>query len=102
MSRLDLSKAYPNWVCLFLLLAPLVTDAQREAYNWVLADSMMVDFSDDTVKLIPNINFVADEASATISDKHDNLLFYTNGVQVYNRDFRIMLGGDSGCTTNFT
>jgi gliding motility-associated-like protein len=37
---------------------------------------------------------ISDEGNATISDSLGNLLFYTNGVSVYNKEHEIMLNGD--------
>src|SRR6187200_578664 len=37
----------------------------------------------------------ADEGSSTICDSDGNLLFYTNGVTVYNRNHQIMFNGEN-------
>lgn len=51
----------------------------------------------------PIYNFETPESSATMSDPDGNLLFYTNGIHVWNREHRIMPNGVNitGAVDNF-
>lgn len=44
---------------------------------------------------LPNSQMLADEGSAAISDKNGDLLFYTNGVDIYNKQHQVMLNGNN-------
>jgi gliding motility-associated-like protein len=43
---------------------------------------------------LSNSEMIADEGSSSICDTAGNLLFYTNGVTVYNKNHQVMLNGD--------
>ena len=62
--------------------------------NWVFADSAGLNFSSGEP-----VSFVSSstghEAFASISDSAGNLLFYTNGSRVWNRNHEMMPNGDS-------
>ena len=67
--------------------------AQNQAANWVFGDSALLSFSDLTISA-DTVNFViAQEASASISDTSGNLLFYTDGKYVWNRNQELMPNG---------
>lgn len=44
--------------------------------------------------LLENSAMIADEGSSTVSDANGQLLFYTNGIKVYNREHEVMRNGD--------
>lgn len=45
--------------------------------------------------LLTNSAMDADEAAAAISDVNGNLLFYTNGATVFNKNHQVMINGDN-------
>ncbi|HEX5653840.1 MAG TPA: PKD domain-containing protein [Chitinophagaceae bacterium] len=67
--------------------------------NWYFGRQAGLTFNDVNGSAIPsplqNGQLQADEGSATISDSLGNLLFYTNGVRIFNRQHQLMLNGDS-------
>ncbi|MGY5850267.1 T9SS type B sorting domain-containing protein [Salegentibacter sp. F14] len=66
--------------------------AQREAANWYFGDSAGLDFN--TGVPVPQIGKLQTvEGCATISDRFGNLLFYTDGMQVYDRGHNRMPNG---------
>ncbi|MEP7197719.1 MAG: PKD domain-containing protein [Saprospiraceae bacterium] len=82
--------------------------AQKFNANWVLGYSinngpdssfgrLNVDFSEG--KFIASktnrVRHTMDFTNASISDSLGNLLFYTNGLEVYNRLFKVMPNGDT-------
>lgn len=79
------------------LLGPLKLFAQTDAH-WYFGIKAALNFNPSGNQPVPivlsnNIMETA-EASATISDNNGNLLFYTNGVTVFNRNHEIMGNGD--------
>jgi hypothetical protein len=81
----------------FLILSYTVT-AQQYDKTWVLGQYMSsLTFSGDSVipALLPNNTIQSYETIANICDTGGNLLFYTNGVNVYNIQGNIMVNGDS-------
>lgn len=68
--------------------------AQSKSDNWYFGDSVLLKFNEFTLEAIPAAG-IAHEASASISDNSGNLLFYTNGVSVWNRLNAMMSNGDS-------
>jgi len=76
------------------LFASLQMKAQGQMDNWVFGDSAGLNFdSVDPIFFLTGIRTL--ETCASISDTDGNLLFYTNGVQVWNRENMLMPHGDS-------
>ncbi|MEZ4795884.1 MAG: T9SS type B sorting domain-containing protein [Flavobacteriaceae bacterium] len=79
--------------------------AQNEAANWYFGQNAGIQF-DNTGNLIGSIDggqLSTVEGCTTISDTNGNLLFYTDGTLVYNRNHQLMpngtgLFGDSSST----
>lgn len=68
--------------------------AQGETANWYFGKGAGLVFRGDTVTAIANSRLHTEEGSATISDKNGNLLFYTNGITVWNKHHRVMPNGN--------
>lgn len=64
-------------------------------YNkyWTFGDSAGIIFEDDGSITPFNTGMAAFESAATISDSLGNLLFYTNGKSIFNRDNEEMVNG---------
>ena len=76
------------------LLSITVVFAQHEADNWYFGDRAGITFKDDSVKAIDNGELFSTEGCAAISDKNTGeLLFYSNGSTVWNRNHEIMENG---------
>ena len=79
--------------------------AQNEAANWYFGQNAGIQF-DDSGNLIGSIDggqLSTLEGCTSISDTNGNLLFYTDGTLVYNRNHQLMpngtgLFGDSSST----
>ncbi len=65
--------------------------AQNENNHWFFGAGCGLTFSPTTTAIPGNLNTL--EGCATISDKSGNLLFYTDGITVYNRNGVIMTNG---------
>ncbi|KAA6435710.1 hypothetical protein FOE74_07140 [Rufibacter glacialis] len=85
----------------FLLLLPLgllslMALAQKEATTWYFGHNAGLSFADPAnPQPLKDGNMFSEEGCAVLSDALGNLLFYTNGMQVWNRNKQIMAGGDS-------
>lgn len=76
-----------------LLLLPFLAGAQGENDNWYFGYHCRVNFSGTTPVVPPTNQMDAFEACGTVSDSSGNLLFYTNGQQLFNRDHQVMQNG---------
>ena len=78
------------------LLTGFVADGQRND-NWYFGARAALSFNPPAGQpvpaALPNSVMVADECSASISDEDGKLLFYTNGITVYNKVHQQMLNG---------
>lgn len=80
-----------------LLILPLFVFSQGENDNWYFGKLSAVNFSAPSPAVINtsqmgNAQFIT-EASGTVSDSNGNLLFYTDGINLWNRDNQIMDNG---------
>lgn len=67
--------------------------AQKEANFWYFGTSGL-DFNSGNPISLGNSQMTTQEGSASISDSFGNLLFYTDGVTVWNKNHAIMLNGE--------
>lgn len=68
---------------------------QPQSTHWYFGDSAAIEFTDTGVVALTESAMFSREGCATTSDSLGNLLFYTTGFQVWNRDHEIMPNGDS-------
>ena len=82
-------------VLLFGLLFPTLLRSQGETSNWYFGNGAGITFNTDG-SIAPQTNGKLDtfEGCATISDSFGELLFYTDGITVYNQDHIVMSNGD--------
>ncbi|RNC84904.1 MAG: gliding motility-associated C-terminal domain-containing protein [Winogradskyella sp.] len=89
---------------LFVLLSSTHLIAQQEASNWYFGDNAGIRFNQDgTITALSDGQLATDEGCTSISDGNGNLLFYTDGRTVYDRNNNQMpngfgLAGDSSST----
>ncbi len=69
-----------------LLLSSGSLLAQKEFWNWHFGTNAGVNFSSGNPVAFTNSALSTFEGSATISDKNGNLLFYTDGMKVWNKN----------------
>ena len=83
---------------LFLIQIVLSTKlfAQKETYNWYFGGGAGITFMPDgeEAKFSPNgkidIHYGIREGSAALSDRNGNLLFYSDGFSIWNKNHRIL------------
>jgi len=80
---------------LFLILKYIFLQSQipGPTTNWYFGNGAGITFNSGTPIALTNGALVTIEGVATISDDLGNLLFYTDGVTVYNRNHTIMVNG---------
>lgn len=97
MVKLPVRLRISGFSLLLALLCPFLNNAQTDA-NWYFGLKAALKFNPTGNQAVPvvltNNAMETAEASATISDNAGNLLFYTNGVTVYNRNHSVMANGD--------
>ena len=84
-----------HWFILALFMAnSWILGAQRNNI-WYFGRKAGLNFNQPVPTPLANSVMNADEGSSTICDSDGNLLFYTNGVTVYNRNHEVMLNGEN-------
>lgn len=67
---------------------------QDETANWYFGRGAGIQFNNDgSVTPLTDSKISTEEGCASISDESGNLLFYTDGITVFNHDHEIMLNG---------
>jgi hypothetical protein len=67
--------------------------SQGEANIWYFGQNAGLDFNGGSPVALTNGQLATDEGCATISDTNGQLLFYTDGITVYNKNHSIMANG---------
>lgn len=75
-----------------LLFIPIVAFSQKEAAFWYFGELAGLDFNSGSPVSTTGA-LVSFEGSATMSDCDGNLLFYTDGVTVWDNTHNVMLNG---------
>ncbi len=79
---------------LFGMLCPVLLFGQGETDNWYFGNGAGITFNNDgSVTPLADGQINTLEGCATISDPFGSLLFYTDGITVYNRNHQIMENG---------
>src|SRR5688572_27382027 len=72
-------------LCVLLVLSLTAVKAQKEANIWYFGAQAGMDFNGGAPVSLSNGQLYTTEGCASIADANGNLLFYTEGVNVYNR-----------------
>ncbi len=75
--------------------------AQKEGHIWYFGENAGIDFSSGSPVAITDGALVTGEGCSSICDSTGTLLFYTNGVDIWNRNHNIMHNG-SGLGGSFS
>ncbi len=81
-------------IIFFLFINNVNLSAQNHTNHWYFGEKagLLFDLQNDP-QVLTDGAMIASNACATISDKDGNLLFYTNGTNVWNRNHSIMING---------
>jgi len=83
-----------NLLSLIMLLIPLMGYCQHQADNWFFGVFAGLNFTSGTpVAISSNNTLDTNEGCSAISDSAGNLLFYTDGVTVWNKQYHVMPNG---------
>lgn len=88
-------------VIILILLLQCTLLAQKEANIWYFGNKAGLDFNSGTPVALTNSSLNTFEGVATICDKNGSLLFYTDGITVYNKNHAIMQNG-TGLKGNYS
>lgn len=80
------------FLILQLLLSQLIF-SQNEGNTWYFGSNAGLDFNSGIPVSLPNGQINCNEGAATISDSSGQLLFYTDGITVWNKDHVVMPNG---------
>ncbi len=78
---------------LLLFILPTISFSQKEAAIWYFGQYAGLDFNSGTPVVLTDGQIDTFEGCATISDNRGDLLFYTDGVTVWDRNHNIMPNG---------
>lgn len=76
-----------------LLLMTISCFSQKEAYNWFFGTNAALQFHSGRPMSVSGNAMNAREECTTMSDKDGNLLFYSNGESVWNKNNQVMANG---------
>ncbi|HFS68152.1 MAG TPA: hypothetical protein ENK67_08060, partial [Flavobacteriia bacterium] len=79
----------------FILLGISSINAQNQADNWFFGDHAGLNFSTGNPVPITGGALSTVEGCSSFSDENGNLLFYTDGITVYNRNNQVMPNGNN-------
>lgn len=68
--------------------------SQGENNNWYFGYKVGLNFSGSSPQFLNNSQMTSMTSSATISDSNGNLLFYSDGLEIWNREHQVMTNGD--------
>ncbi|HOB27707.1 MAG TPA: hypothetical protein PKJ07_06165, partial [Bacteroidales bacterium] len=83
---------------LFFLLVFIINEtlySQNEGNNWYFGENAGLSFNTAPPTPLTNGQLDTYEGCATVSDKNGNLLFYTDGMTVYDKMHNIMPNGSN-------
>ena len=92
---LQLKRKTCLFTVLYLVLFTTCAFAQKEANIWYFGNKAGLDFNHSPPKALTNSAMDAREGCASIADANGNLLFYTNGVVIWDKTHRVMKNGKS-------
>lgn len=83
-----------------LYVSSIAAQAQNETANWIFGNqshrTVLFHFEDSLESITTDtLDFEVYQTFASISDSVGDLLFYTNGYSIINKDFELMENGDS-------
>jgi outer membrane protein OmpA-like peptidoglycan-associated protein len=78
----------------FLLIITLSLSAQNQGNIWYFGDGIGLDFNQNPPALLTNGKMITNEGCSSISDENGNLLLYTDGIKVWNKNHQIIPNAD--------
>jgi gliding motility-associated-like protein len=91
--NLLMSAIFKKAVTLFLCLASLFSSAQNEKKKWYFGQQAGLDFASNPPTVLTNGAMWQLEGCSSIADQTGNLLFYTDGITVWDQSHSTMSNG---------
>ncbi|PWH83132.1 hypothetical protein DIS18_00840 [Algibacter marinivivus] len=88
-----MKKILKKYLTLIIFISTINGFSQNEAANWYFGNKSAINFLNDTPIVLSNSSMNTVEACSSISDSTGNLLFYSNGVNVWDKNHSIMPNG---------
>jgi gliding motility-associated-like protein len=89
-----------NFLRVFIFLITVNTYAQKEANYWYFGENAGLDFSSGSPVVLTDGKLNTREGCSTISDKNGQLLFYSDGTTVWNKNHEVMKFTDGKLATD--
>ena len=80
-------------LCLLVFIINETLYSQNEGNNWYFGNKAGLSFNTDPPTPLTNGQLSTGEGCAAVSDLNGNLLFYTDGIYVYNKMHNVMPNG---------
>lgn len=88
-----LRKFLPFYLFFLFIISFSYGFSQKEFYRWYFGNGAGLDFSAGPPFALTNGKLYTEEGCASVSDANGNLLFYTNGIQVWDRNHQLLPNG---------
>ncbi|WP_370479229.1 T9SS type B sorting domain-containing protein [Tamlana flava] len=86
-------KALRKLLCFLVVILFNFSFAQKESAFWYFGIKAGINFSETGVQTVLDGELSTNEGCATISNNNGDLLFYTDGITVWNRNHQVMPNG---------
>ncbi|MDJ0645296.1 MAG: hypothetical protein QNJ57_04855 [Flavobacteriaceae bacterium] len=92
---MQVSPSKPTLFFLLFLSLHFLASAQLQNANWYFGHQAGLNFNDGSLPptILTNNAMFANGSSVSVSDNSGNLLFYTNGINVWNNTHQLMTNG---------
>ncbi len=85
---------FHSFIIIFMCLMSFISNSQNETNNWIFGERAGLNFTaQQDPQVIYNSQLVAPRGCSSISDRNGNLLIYTNGDMIFNKNHNIMSNG---------
>lgn len=81
------------YITIMMALLPILIFSQGVNDNWYFGQNAAVNFTGSVPLALTDSQMYAEEATGTVSDDDGKILFYTNGVDIYDRQHQLMQDG---------
>lgn len=88
-----IAKIHALAIVILMTLSQVSFAQQERFFNWYFGNQAGLSFAGGTPVALTNSAMSTTEGCASISDANGNLMFYTNGLNVYNRNHVVMTNG---------
>jgi len=91
-----------RWTVFFALLIFQAGFSQNEGKVWYFGANAGLDFNQSPPEILNDGQLNTVEGTAAIADSNGNLLFYTDGISIYNANHSLMPNGQEGIGGHFS